>query len=128
MAEFDDEVLQQGLKELQAARKQAEANYAEAATYGDKDAGYLATQEMNNCDRAAQELVNIHQRTRPQQPQYRKRQSIMDNNKDPRDFTIEDRLEIYNHNTRRDKITAQDLANAWDQEAWDRRPGQGGKQ
>ena len=69
--ELDDEVMQTGLKQIQAQRIRAQAEYAEAEAYGNTDAALAAAQEMAVCDDAAQRLVKLHQRSiaQPQQPQ-----------------------------------------------------------
>jgi hypothetical protein len=128
MAEnFDLDVVNSGLAQLQSERLRAQAEFAEAKAYGNTDAALAAAHEMAEADEKARKLVRIYQDSIPQQQKPKQRQSIMTSNKPIEEYTLEDQLEIVNQTmTGREKLTADDLrkAVADNQGAWDNRPGQ----
>jgi hypothetical protein len=102
MAEFDDEVLQQGLRELQAERMRAAAEYAEAAAYNNADAGKVAAYQMDDCDARAERLVRLHQRTQPQPAPQRRPDAWMTKRSDELDY--EDAYNMLNQTSENAKL------------------------
>src|SRR6266850_463431 len=110
---FYEESLQRKLEDIQARRLQIQSNLAISKRDGDHyDAGDEIAQIAHLDDQAAS-LVRLYQRSVAEStpPQPRQRQSIMNSNKPIEDYTIEDQLEIVNHE-RTHKLTADDLHQA----------------